>query len=201
MSSTPSSSPASCSGGFCNASNIIVYYFKYFWLLVQLFLAVTSNIFGGIFFKYFWQHLQIFSAATSSIFGFYFRYFCCRMPDVNADHRRSSTNSALGYSFLVVPLLVFLVLLTNKLDETVRISFFAATSPLFLTFFTLIITSFGTRGNHQECPFQSSMLNSSIAGGNQYWFGLRKPPCQFLFSVCPCLQLFGKNKNSRPIYL
>ena len=201
MSSTPSSSPASCSGRFCNASNIIVYYFKYFWLLVQLFLAVTSNIFGGIFFKYFWQHLQIFLAASSNIFGFYFRYFCCRMPDVNADHRRSSTNSALGYSFLVVPLLVFLVLLTNKLDETVRISFFAATSPLFLTFFTLIITSFGTRGNHQECPFQSSMLNSSIAGGNQYWFGLRKPPCQFLFSVCPCLQLFGKNKNSRPIYL
>lgn len=96
-----------------------------------------------------------------------------RMPDVNADQRRSSTNSALGYSFLVVPLLVFLVLLTNKLDKTVKISFFAATSPLFLTLATLIITSFGTRG------------------GNQYWFGLRKPPCQFLFSVCPCLQLFG----------
>ena len=70
-----------------------------------------------------------------------------RMPDVNQDHRRSSTNSALGYSFLVVPLLVFLVLLTNKLDQTVKISFFAATSPLFLTFFTLIITSFGTRGD------------------------------------------------------
>jgi len=96
-----------------------------------------------------------------------------RMPDVNADQRRSSTNSALGYSFLVVPLLVFLVLLTNKLDETVNISYFAATSPLLLTFFTLVITSFGTRG------------------GNQYWFGLRKPPCQFLFGVCPCLQLFG----------
>ena len=46
-----------------------------------------------------------------------------RMPDVNADQRRSSTNSALGYSFLVVPLLVFLVLLTNKLDETVPFSF------------------------------------------------------------------------------
>lgn len=59
---------------------------------------------------------------------------------------RSSTNSALGYSFLVVPLLVFLVLLTNKMDETVKISYFAAASPLFLTFFTLIITSFGSRG-------------------------------------------------------
>ena len=69
-----------------------------------------------------------------------------RMPDVNADQRRSSTNSALGYSFLVVPLLVFLVLVTNKLDQTVKISYFAATSPLFLTFLTLIITSFGSRG-------------------------------------------------------
>jgi len=96
-----------------------------------------------------------------------------RMPDVNADQRRSSTNSALGYSFLVVPLLVFLVLLTNKLDNTVKVTYFAATSPLFLTFFTLIITSFGTRG------------------GNQYWFGLRRPPCQVLFGLCPCLQIFG----------
>merc|ERR1719367_413424 len=96
-----------------------------------------------------------------------------RMTDINAEQRRTSTNSALGYSFLVIPLLVFLVLLTNKLDGSIRISFFSAFAPLFLTFFTLIITSFGSRG------------------GNQYWFGLRKPPCQFLFGVCPCLQLFG----------
>jgi hypothetical protein len=46
----------------------------------------------------------------------------------------------------VVPLLVFLVLLTNKLDNTVKISYFAATSPLFLTLFTLLVTSFGSRG-------------------------------------------------------
>ena len=56
-----------------------------------------------------------------------------RMPDVNADQRRSSTNSALGYSFLVVPLLVFLVLLTNKLDETV---------PFFLLLLNLSLISF-----------------------------------------------------------
>ena len=64
-----------------------------------------------------------------------------RMPDVNADHRRSSTNSALGYSFLVVPLLVFLVLLTNKLDETVKISYFAATvgSELNMTNVTIFL--------------------------------------------------------------
>ncbi|TRY74556.1 hypothetical protein TCAL_00695 [Tigriopus californicus] len=96
-----------------------------------------------------------------------------RLPEVNTDQRRSSTNSALGYSFLVIPLLVFLVLLTHKLDGSIGISYFSAFTPLYLTFFTLVVTSFGTRG------------------GNQYWFGLRKPPCQFLFSVCPCLQLFG----------
>ncbi len=78
-----------------------------------------------------------------------------------------------GYSFLVIPLLVFLVLLTNKLDGSIRVSYFSACAPLFLTFFTLTITSFGSRG------------------GNLYWFGLRKPPFQFLFHVCPCLQLFG----------
>ena len=90
-----------------------------------------------------------------------------RMPDVNADQRRSSTNSALGYSFLVVPLLVFLVLLTNKLDKTVKISYFAATSPLFLTFFTLIITSFGTRGGELE--------NNQLARGAALKFLQRLP--------------------------
>merc|ERR1711963_1193768 len=96
-----------------------------------------------------------------------------RMTEVNAEQRRTSTNSALGYSFLVIPMLVFFVLITNKLDGSVQMYYFAASTPLFLTFFTLIMASFGSRG------------------GNQYWFGLRKPPCQFLFGMCPCLQLFG----------
>ena len=39
--------------------------------------------------------------------------------------------------------------------------------------------------------FYLSLIVNLIFLGNQYWFGLRKPPCQFLFSVCPCLQLFG----------
>lgn len=34
-------------------------------------------------------------------------------------------------------------------------------------------------------------VNFIPVAGNQYWFGLRKPPCQFLFGICPCLQLFG----------
>lgn len=101
-----------------------------------------------------------------------------RIPEASVEQRRNSANSGLAYSVLVVPLLVFLVLLTNKLDsldrdKSVQIRYFSVCSPLYLTFFTLIVASFGSRG------------------GNQYWFGLRKPPCQFLFGVCPCLQLFG----------
>jgi hypothetical protein len=46
----------------------------------------------------------------------------------------------------VIPLLVFLVLLTNKLDDAIRISYFSASTPLFLTFVTLILASFGARG-------------------------------------------------------
>jgi hypothetical protein len=37
----------------------------------------------------------------------------------------------------------------------------------------------------------NSPTQFKLFSGNQYWFGLRKPPCQFLFGVCPCLQLFG----------
>ena len=55
-----------------------------------------------------------------------------------------------GYSFLVIPLLVFLVLITNKLDAPKSdqwISYyFTACAPLFLTFFTLIMAAFGSRG-------------------------------------------------------
>jgi len=102
-----------------------------------------------------------------------------RIPEVASfEQRRNTANSGLAYSVLVVPMLVFLVLLTNKLDsldhdQSSQIRYFSVCSPLYLTFFTLIIASFGSKG------------------GNQYWFGLRKPPCQFLFGVCPCLQLFG----------
>lgn len=69
-----------------------------------------------------------------------------RYTEVNAEQRRTSTNSALGYSFLVIPMLVFLVLLTNKLDGNVSMFYFSACAPLFLTFFTLIMASFGSRG-------------------------------------------------------
>ncbi len=75
----------------------------------------------------------------------------------------------------MVPLLVFLVLLTNKLDNTVKISYFAATSPLFLTFFTLLITSFGSRGGETGVysvlvVAYSVILNLLCCGVNNFFW-------------------------------
>ena len=91
---------------------------------------------------------------------------------------------------------MFLVLITNKLDGSVRISYFAASSPLFFTFFTLIMASFGSRGGKITSETKVLQCFHVTFAGNQYWFGLRKPPCQFLFGVCPCLQLFGNTSYS-----
>lgn len=92
-----------------------------------------------------------------------------RTPEVNAQQRRSSFHSALGYTFLVIPILIFQVsirilrhkipisndfiafqvLLANKLDEDIRMSFTAVVSPLFISFITLILMSFSAKGSNK----------------------------------------------------
>ncbi|XP_045499978.1 transmembrane protein 185A isoform X2 [Colias croceus] len=96
-----------------------------------------------------------------------------RAPEVNIQQRRTSFNSALAYTFTVVPILVFQVLLTNKLDDGLSLSYIVVVSPLFVTFATLIIMSFSSKG------------------GNKWWFGIRKDFCQFLLSVFPLLQEYA----------
>ena len=106
-----------------------------------------------------------------------------RMPEVNAEQRRTSTNSALGYSFLVIPLLVFLVLLTNKLDGSIRISFFSAFAPLFLTFFTLVITSFGSRGG-QSVSQSGGCIQSDPSGCKLSFVGVKtKVPSHYILLI------------------
>ncbi|XP_066990923.1 transmembrane protein 185B [Anabrus simplex] len=96
-----------------------------------------------------------------------------RAPEVNPQQRRTSFNSALGYTFLVIPILIFQVLLANKLDEDISLSYIGVVSPLFLSYSTLILMSFGAKG------------------GNRWWFGIRKDFCHFLLSLCPFLQEYA----------
>ncbi|KAK3920221.1 Transmembrane protein 185B [Frankliniella fusca] len=107
------------------------------------------------------------------LYSIIFASILLRTPEVNAQQRRSSFNSALSYTCLVLPILIFQVLLTNKLDEDISISFLAVVSPLFITFITLILMSFGSKG------------------GNKWWFGIRKDFCVFLLGLCPFLQEYA----------
>ncbi|CAG5103165.1 transmembrane protein 185A isoform X1 [Cotesia glomerata] len=96
-----------------------------------------------------------------------------RAPQVNARVRRTSLNSALAYTFLVVPILVFQVLLANKLDGDLSLNYTTIAAPLLLSHMTLIFMSFGAKG------------------GNRWWFGIRKDFCHFLLGLCPLLQEYG----------
>ncbi|XP_057654384.1 transmembrane protein 185B isoform X3 [Diorhabda carinulata] len=96
-----------------------------------------------------------------------------RTPEVSAQQRRSSVHSAVGYTFLVIPILVFQVLLADKLDDDIRLSYTAVVSPLFISFITLILMSF------------------SAKGGNKWWFGMRKDFCSFVLGACPLLQEYA----------
>uniref|UniRef100_A0A905R0M0 Transmembrane protein 185B n=1 Tax=Rhodnius prolixus TaxID=13249 RepID=A0A905R0M0_RHOPR len=96
-----------------------------------------------------------------------------RTPQVNARQRRTSFNSAVAYTFLVIPILIFQVLLTNKLDGDISMSYIGVASPLFISFLTLILMSF------------------SAKGGNRWWFGIRKDFCHFLLGMFPFLQEYA----------
>ncbi|KAL5013874.1 hypothetical protein ScPMuIL_008144 [Solemya velum] len=96
-----------------------------------------------------------------------------KSPDIIPEQRRGNLSSAVGYSFLVIPLLIFEILLANRLDGDNHFKYSAITVPLLISLITLICLSFGTKG------------------GNHWWFGIRKDFCQFLLGVCPCLQEYG----------
>jgi len=52
------------------------------------------------------------------IYSIIFAGIIFRAPEVNAEQRRNSTNAAIGYTFLVVPILVFQVFSRDELLQT-----------------------------------------------------------------------------------
>ncbi|RUS73949.1 hypothetical protein EGW08_018287 [Elysia chlorotica] len=96
-----------------------------------------------------------------------------RSPDVLSEHRRGNMSVAVGYMFFVVPLLVFEILLANRLDHVNDFNFAFVVIPLLMSLASLMCLSFGAKG------------------GNFWWFGIRKDFCQFVLGACPCLQEYG----------
>ena len=89
------------------------------------------------------------------------------------------------------------VLLTNKLDEDIKMSYFEVSAPLLVSFTSLIVMSFNSKGGN-KCTSTSLDVRYSIkkctiemCSRLSGWFGLRKDFCQFLLGVCPFLQEYA----------
>ncbi|KRY43383.1 Mitochondrial-processing peptidase subunit beta [Trichinella spiralis] len=96
-----------------------------------------------------------------------------RSIDLLPEYRRQHVYSAIAYAILVVPFLIFVVLLSNKLDGDSRLSYVLICSPLYVSLFCLLLMACGSRG------------------GNQWWCGIRRDFCSFILDVCPCLSEYG----------
>lgn len=98
-----------------------------------------------------------------------------------ASQRRQHLYSAVCHTLLVIPILVFLLLLTGKLDavawgeeeQVAPISYIVVCTPLLVSLFCLVLISMGARG------------------GNPWWFAMRAPFCNFLLEKCPCLKQYA----------
>lgn len=131
-------------------------------------------------------------AVIGVLYAFIFAAILLRTPEVAIEQRKASIHSAIFYSLIWIPVLIFLILLSNKLDSTsemnfshmrmssnslltgnIRTSYFTVSIPLHFVFLILICFSFNSKGN------------------NQWWFGMRKDFCSFLLSICPCLREYG----------
>ncbi|XP_076686544.1 transmembrane protein 185B [Andrena cerasifolii] len=118
-----------------------------------------------------WALLCLFLVAV--LYTVIFAALLIRAPQISDRIRRRSINSALAYTFLMVPILVFQVLLANKLDGNISLSHTIVAMPLLISHVTLIVISFNAKD------------------GNRWWFGIRKDFCHFLLGLCPLLQEYG----------
>ncbi|XP_058129811.1 transmembrane protein 185B isoform X2 [Anopheles ziemanni] len=107
------------------------------------------------------------------LYSIIFSVILLRTPEVSAQQKKSAFYSAIGNCATVIPVLVFQVLLADKLDKDLDWPFIAVAGPLLVALFTLILLSFNAKG------------------GNKWWFGIRKNFSQFLLGVLPCLQEYG----------
>lgn len=103
-----------------------------------------------------------------------------RSPDLGgegeAQRQRANFRSIPTLSMIFLPLSVFLILLTSKLDSPSYMftpGYFVTSVPLFITLIILTHSSFGSKP------------------GSLWWFGIRTDFCTFLLNQFPCLKEFG----------
>lgn len=114
------------------------------------------------------------AAIVVVIYGLILALILWRSPEIMPEQRGNSLCLALGYVCVVFPMLVFEILLVQKLDKEIDTSFVLVCLPLIWSLIVLICMSFTSR-----------------APSNRWWFGVRKDFCQFFLEACPFLQEYG----------
>lgn len=94
-------------------------------------------------------------AIIGVLYALIFAAILLRTPEIPSQQRKASLHSAITHSAIVLPLLIFLVLLSNKLDSDAPnaihrtdMDYFSTCIPLFFTFIILICLSFGSKGGN-----------------------------------------------------
>lgn len=120
--------------------------------------------------------ILLFFAIVVILYAMIFAAIVLRSPEMGSEQRRASVHSASSTSMIYLPLLIFIILLTSKLDSPPNVitpSYFITSLPLFITLLILIRLSFGSKS------------------GSLWWFGMRADFCTFLLSVFPRLREYG----------
>lgn len=96
----------------------------------------------------------------SLVMMLYSLIFCSillRTPEMSLAQRKNAINSAIS-NILVLPVLVFQILLADKLDNDNGLPYMLIGTPLMVTLFSLTLLSFCSKGS----------------GSNKFWFGMKK---------------------------
>lgn len=116
-------------------------------------------------------------AIVAVLYAMIFAAILMRSTDIAAEQRRASLQSASSSSMVFLPMLLFLILLTSKLDSAQNSphtpSYFITCIPLFITLAILTRLSFGSKH------------------GSLWWFGMRTDFCTFLLAIFPFLKEYG----------
>lgn len=115
-------------------------------------------------------------AVVVMLYAIIFATIIFRNQDGNSEQRHVSLHSASATSVIFLPLLVFIIVLTTKLDSPPSVAhpgYFVTFLPLFLALLILIRMSFVSKS------------------GSLWWFGMRTDFCTYLLTICPCLKEYG----------
>ncbi|UXI15132.1 cisplatin resistance-associated overexpressed protein [Sarcoptes scabiei] len=121
-------------------------------------------------------------AIIGVLYAMIFAVILFRTPEVSIEQRKASFYSAVTYTLIVFPLLVFFVLLSSKLDGKEFKNVISGSDASTLNTFNMVHL-------YPHIPHQISNLNQFTS--SQRWFGMRKDFCSFLLIVCPCLREYG----------